>query len=40
MALSISDRGYVLETGNITLSGSGASLSNNPEVKAAYLGGM
>ena len=40
MALSISHRGYVLETGNIILSGSGAELSDNPGVKAAYLGGM
>ena len=40
MALSISSRGYVLETGNIILSGSGEQLSVNPQVKAAYLGGV
>ncbi len=32
-------RGYVLETGNITLPGDSASLRQNPEVKSAYLGG-
>ena len=40
MALSISDRGYVLETGKISLSGTGTSLADNPSVKAAYLGGL
>ena len=39
MALSISDRGYVLETGRIILSGTGADLANDPQVKEAYLGG-
>ena len=39
MALSISDRGYVLETGKIILSGSGEELSDNEQVRAAYLGG-
>lgn len=39
MALSIADRGYVLETGTVKLEGSGAGLLNNPEVKKAYLGG-
>ena len=38
-ALEISDRAYVLETGNITLSGTGAELMNSPEVQKAYLGG-
>lgn len=38
MALSIADRGYVLETGNITLSGRGRDLLVDPEVKRAYLG--
>lgn len=37
-ALSIADRGYVLETGRITLSGSGRELLSRPEVQAAYLG--
>jgi len=39
MALSIADRGYVLETGIIKLEGSGSALLNNPEVKKVYLGG-
>lgn len=38
MALKIADIGYVLETGQITLSGAGQELLDNPEVKAAYLG--
>ena len=37
-ALSISDRAYVLETGDITVSGKGTDLLNNEEVKKAYLG--
>ncbi len=37
-ALSISDRAYVLETGNITYQGKGEELLNNEEVKKAYLG--
>jgi len=37
-ALSIADRGYVLETGRMTLTGTGSELLNNPEVKRAYLG--
>ena len=37
-ALSISDRAYVLETGNITISGKGCELLENEEVKKAYLG--
>lgn len=39
MALSISHRGYVLETGNIVISADSASLLNNEMVKKAYLGG-
>ena len=38
MALKVADIAYVLETGKITLTGSGAELLENPEVKAAYLG--
>lgn len=38
MALSIADRGYVLETGHITLEGKGKDLLVDPEVKRAYLG--
>ena len=38
-ALQIADRAYVLETGNITLSGTGAELSKSDEVRKAYLGG-
>lgn len=38
MALKIADIAYVLETGSITLSGSGAELLTNPQVKEAYLG--
>ena len=37
-ALSVADRGYVLETGRITLEGSGRGLLSNPAVRAAYLG--
>jgi len=39
MALSIADRGYVLETGNVALSGDVEFLMENPLVKEAYLGG-
>ena len=38
-ALKIADRAYVLETGNITLSGTGAELAKSDEVRKAYLGG-
>jgi len=38
-ALSIADRAYVLETGQITLSGMASELAANPEVERAYLGG-
>ncbi|BDB27276.1 ABC transporter ATP-binding protein [Cupriavidus sp. P-10] len=37
-ALKVADRAYVLETGHITLEGSGAELSRDPQVRAAYLG--
>ena len=37
-ALAIADRGYVLETGSITLSGTGQELISNEQVRAAYLG--
>ncbi len=39
MALSISDRGYVLETGSVVLSGTGEELLASDEVRKAYLGG-
>jgi branched-chain amino acid transport system ATP-binding protein len=39
MALSIADRGYVMETGSISLSGTGAELAASEAVKKAYLGG-
>ena len=38
LALRTADYGYVLETGNIVLSGKGYELLENEEVKAAYLG--
>lgn len=38
-ALSIADRGYVLELGQIILEGRGADLLNDAKVRAAYLGG-
>ena len=38
-SLAISDRAYVLETGSIVLSGTGAELSSSEDVKKAYLGG-
>ncbi|MBR0445254.1 MAG: ABC transporter ATP-binding protein [Clostridia bacterium] len=39
MALSVANRGYVLETGRIVLSASAKDLLNNDSVKKAYLGG-
>ena len=39
MALSVADRAYVLETGKITLSGTGKELAESDEVRKAYLGG-
>jgi len=38
MALSLADRGYVLETGTIVMEGTGQDLLRNPDVAAAYLG--
>ncbi|MBQ7624010.1 MAG: ABC transporter ATP-binding protein [Clostridia bacterium] len=38
-ALSIADRGYVLETGNIVTTGTGQELLNSDSIKKAYLGG-
>lgn len=37
-ALSIADRGYVMETGNITMSGSAKELIEDPRIREAYLG--
>ena len=39
MALSVADRGYVLETGKIVATGTGADLLRDEAVKKAYLGG-
>ena len=39
MALSVADRGYVLETGKIVATGAGADLLRDEAVKKAYLGG-
>jgi branched-chain amino acid transport system ATP-binding protein len=38
-ALGVADRAYVLETGRIVNSGTGAELLNDDSVKRAYLGG-
>ena len=38
-ALSVADRGYVLETGKVVTTGSGAELLSSPAIKKAYLGG-
>ena len=38
MALKVADKGYVLETGSITMEGTGAELLENEEIKEAYLG--
>ena len=38
-ALQVANRAYVLETGSITLSGTGAELASSEDVKKAYLGG-
>jgi branched-chain amino acid transport system ATP-binding protein len=40
MALSVADRGYVLETGRLLVTGPANELWNNAHVRAAYLGGM
>ena len=39
MALSVADRGYILETGQVVLEGPASALRENPEVQKAYLGG-
>ncbi len=39
MALAVADRAYVLETGKITLHGTGERLAQDPRVQKAYLGG-
>ena len=39
MALSVADRAYVMETGTISLSGTGRELAESDQVKKAYLGG-
>jgi branched-chain amino acid transport system ATP-binding protein len=39
MALSVADRGYVLETGRIVTTGTGKELLHNDMVRKAYLGG-
>lgn len=39
LALNLAHRGYVLDTGYIVAEGTSAELSNNPDVKKAYLGG-
>jgi branched-chain amino acid transport system ATP-binding protein len=39
LALRFAQRGYVLESGNVVLSGPSDELANNPEVQKAYLGG-
>ncbi|AEF94164.1 Fe(3+)-transporting ATPase [Desulfotomaculum nigrificans CO-1-SRB] len=39
MALSIADKGYVVETGRIVMAGDAQELLESPEVKKAYLGG-
>ena len=39
MALRAADRAYVLETGSVVLSGTGAELLEDDQLKAAYLGG-
>jgi len=39
MALRLAHRGYVLVSGQVTMSGTGAELHDNPEIRAAYLEG-
>ena len=39
MALSVAQRGYILETGAVAMADTAQSLAVNPQVKAAYLGG-
>ena len=38
LALEVSDRGYVMESGEVTLSGAAKDLLSDPKVRAAYLG--
>ena len=38
-ALEIADRAYVIETGFVSLSGTGEELSQSDEIRKAYLGG-
>jgi branched-chain amino acid transport system ATP-binding protein len=38
LALSLADRGYVLENGRVRLEGASEDLERNPEVRRAYLG--
>ena len=38
LALSVAARGYVMESGEITISGDAALLLDDPKVRAAYLG--
>lgn len=40
MALSIANRGYVLQTGVVVLSGDAQDLADNPQIREAYLGEM
>jgi branched-chain amino acid transport system ATP-binding protein len=40
MALDLAHRAYVLETGKITLTGTGQELASNDAVRQAYLGGV
>ena len=37
-ALTIADRGYVLETGHVTMSGDSKKILKDPQVRKAYLG--
>jgi branched-chain amino acid transport system ATP-binding protein len=39
MALSVADRGYVLETGRLVVQGRSEALWDNEDVRTAYLGG-
>ena len=39
MALSVANRGYVIETGKVVLSGPAAELHASDEIRKAYLGG-
>jgi branched-chain amino acid transport system ATP-binding protein len=39
VALNIANRGYVIETGNITMEGKASDLADDPKVRQAYLGG-